>query len=110
MKDLVRWFEGLPLEATTGVMAALGVPIAVTACLMFRRRDVRWIVAVAGPCGVAFCVYWYPPLMKGSDLSEYVAWAPVFIGIWGAAGGCVAALVVLAWSVVARRMTSRPSR
>lgn len=107
IEGVVRWFEELPMEGTTGIMASLGVPIAIAACIVFRRMELRWIVAIITPFVVAFGVYWCPPLMRGGDLSEYVAWAPIFVGIWGAGGAGGAAVVVLAWSVAAQRITSR---
>lgn len=42
----------------------------------------RWILVLLSPLIIAYCFYWSPVWFSQGSLSEYSAWAPLFIGVW----------------------------
>jgi hypothetical protein len=103
MNNVARWLESLPAEALFALVMALSAVVAAL-CLRIRLPIVRWALALVIPFVIAWCLYWMP-VWVGNDPSEYAAWAPLFIVLWGLSGAVASLLVFIAKRTMTRART-----
>lgn len=96
MRTLVDWLEGVSIQGTTALVAALSAFVTTVGCVTVRSPQWRWTFALAGPFVLACCIYSLPVWM-GAGASEYAAWAGVFIGLWAVAGVLASIAVIYAF-------------
>jgi hypothetical protein len=104
MRAIVSWFERLPIQSTTAVVAVLSGLVTTAVWAISRRSHHRWPAALAGPFIIAAALYSIPAsLADPAGRAEYGSWAGLFIAIWGVAGVGVSLLVAFVWMLTTRR-------
>jgi hypothetical protein len=97
------------IESLSLATGALFVAIisGAAALLMARipHRAARWIVALAFPVVMSYCLYWFP-VWRGANSAEYSTWALLVVGAWSLAGVASSSAVVVAIRIL-ENCTSR---
>jgi hypothetical protein len=84
--------------------ATIAIVSAVAALFVghIRLAAIRWCVATLVPFALAYCCYWIPVWLGGSE-DQHLSWEFLFVGAWFLAG-LVASVVVM---LMVRRYTAR---
>jgi hypothetical protein len=95
LRKMKSFIESMSLGEGAMLIAFLSAVVEGLFCLFFPPVF-RWLMAIAIPVLLSYCLYWLPVWM-GADPSEYGNWQLITIGAWFLAGAASASLVAFAF-------------